>query len=320
MTKRSIFITGGSGFVGRHVAAALEARGHLVSAPDVRLDDIEGLTSQLSSRNWDFIFHFAAVSSFAFCEQNPDLAFETNVNGTRTICELASELTPAARLIFASTGQVYKISEGPLTEESPVEPRTVYAKTKLEAEKIVALSAERGLKSIILRIFNHTHHTQSPSFFLPGIFDQLKKAEDRQASLMVGNLEIERDLGAISDLQRAMASLVDSSNTLHQYELFNLCSGHARSLKTLVKRLSQKMGVDATLEIDPARFRPDEPKRLVGSYEKFSLATGWQPVSGTDDQFLDSFLGPVTPVESPRQTSENFGVIAPPSAQKKEAP
>jgi GDP-4-dehydro-6-deoxy-D-mannose reductase len=60
-------------------------------------------------------------------------------------------------------------------------------------------------------------------------------------------------------------------------EIYNICSGREVWIRDLLPTLFALAGVDAKLFQDPARMRPAEQKRLLGSYAKLNRCTDWNP-------------------------------------------
>jgi dTDP-4-dehydrorhamnose reductase len=122
--SRTVWITGTGGLIGNYL---------LRSAPQGwRVSGIarDGIAQGAPP---DLIIHCAALSKSAACEQNPELARESNVQLTQRLCELARDTA----LIFFSTDLVFDGTKGNYSEEDRVQPLTVYGRTKAEAERIV---------------------------------------------------------------------------------------------------------------------------------------------------------------------------------------
>ena len=132
-----VFLTGSTGFVGSHLL-------HLEN-PDV------------------FIHAAGAI----------DANFDFNVRGTAEAIERARAMG-AKRFIYLSTGGMYRPSDEPLTEESPVEPKSEYAKSKWEGEQLVLRS---GLRAQILRLFFPYGPGQRAQRFIPRLIDRIRRGE-----------------------------------------------------------------------------------------------------------------------------------------------
>lgn len=106
------------------------------------LTDATALREIIRSHRPAVIIHAAAVTSIQVAHENPDLTQRVNVDATRTLVELATEI--GARIAFTSTDLVFDGNSAPYRETDAVSPLSVYARSKVEAEKIV-LAYKRGV-------------------------------------------------------------------------------------------------------------------------------------------------------------------------------
>lgn len=99
------------------------------------------------------IIHCAALSRSPICEATPEVARLDNVEATRHLVELSQE----TRLLFLSTDLVFDGTKGSYREEDPVNPLSVYARTKVEAESVV----RNHPRHLIIRTSLNYGHTQA---------------------------------------------------------------------------------------------------------------------------------------------------------------
>jgi dTDP-4-dehydrorhamnose reductase len=129
------WITGAGGLIGsqivRAVPAGWAARG--LTRADFDLTDFTALRSVFQRERPQLVIHCAAMSKTGACEANPAAAQLNNVEVTRVLCELAAEIP----LIFFSTDLVFDGTRGHYAESDEPNPLNVYARTKLEAERVV---------------------------------------------------------------------------------------------------------------------------------------------------------------------------------------
>ena len=138
MNAGACWITGAGGLIGSHLA-----RSATKFAPDwqvlpltrERLDltDFSAVRRRYEEDRPRLVIHCAALSSTPACEVESNRAWKINFEATATLCELARD----TRLVFFSTDLVFDGKTGGYDESAPVNPLTVYAWTKMEAEKVV---------------------------------------------------------------------------------------------------------------------------------------------------------------------------------------
>jgi GDP-4-dehydro-6-deoxy-D-mannose reductase len=272
---KAVLVTGAQGFVGSRLLAAASG-----TAFEGDLLDFAALERALGARPWTAVVHLAAISHLPTCEKDPSLAYRVNLAGTALLLEAMRRHAPDARLIFPSSAQVYATASGVLDEESPVEPQNVYARTKWQAELLVR---DSGLRATVLRLFNHTHKTQSPDFFVPHLYRTLLKGA---REVPVGNVEISRDIGVVQDLVAAFTAVLSRGVE----GVFNVCTGAPKRLSKVAIELARRLGVDARFVVDPARVRTGEPALIAGSHQRLTEATGWTPDCPNEARLVERFL------------------------------
>ena len=297
---KQVLITGAQGFVGSHLLPALRSDGWAAEGPAFDILDYPSLLGHLKSRPWDFVIHLAGISHVPTCERDPATAVKVNVAGTALLIEAMSAARTPGRLVFASTAQVYAAPTGEeldrgvtIAETRAVHPQNLYAQTKWNAELLIRdASARKDLIATTLRFFNHTHRSQSTDFFLPHVYSLLKKAgPGSEVVVPVGNLDLYRYLGAVSDLVRAVMSVLSAAKAGRDLpDAMNVCTGTPKLLKSLAEGLAKRMGVRARFESDPARIRKDEARSIIGSHDRITQATGWKPRLITEEAVIEDFL------------------------------
>lgn len=148
-----VLVTGGAGYVGSVLVPSLLERGHKVRVLDNLTFGGNGLIRCCLDPNFEFIkgdvrdpeavrdaiwdadaiVHLAAIVGYPACKKSPQLAEEVNLGGTANLDKARSK---GQMVIFASTGSNYgHVEEGMCTEETPLNPLSLYGVTKTEAEK-----------------------------------------------------------------------------------------------------------------------------------------------------------------------------------------
>lgn len=282
-----VLVTGAEGFIGSRIVPRLREDGHEVATPPLNLFDWQSLVDAVREERWDVVVHLAAISHVPTCQADPEAAYRTNLGGTATLVEALRKHAPSARIVFASTAQVYagpsgdEVRDGVVFDEARrLVPQNVYARTKRAAEVVLD---ELAPAHTTLRLFNHTHKSQSPDFFLPHLYAALSRGE---REIPVGNLDLVRDVGSVADLVDAFSIAV----RMPLSGVFNVASGHGKHLRRVAETLAERLGVEARFVTDASRVRADEPVSIVGSHAKFSAATGWSPSCRTEHDLIDAFL------------------------------
>lgn len=133
-----LLITGGTGFLGRRAAEALQTRGFQVLAPshgELDITDAEAVRSWFRENRPEAVIHTAAVSDTGVCQQQPAWSETVNVDGCVHLANACREY--GAKLVLCSSDQVYSGSTltGPHREDEPVSPNNVYGNQKRLAEQ-----------------------------------------------------------------------------------------------------------------------------------------------------------------------------------------
>jgi GDP-4-dehydro-6-deoxy-D-mannose reductase len=290
-----VFVTGAEGFVGAHLCRALTAAGHLVivapgpgSDDGVDIRDEPRLAALLHDAEPEAVVHLAAVSSVGKSHRDPIGTLDVNVVGTTALLAATRRAAPDARLLIIGSGEVYggSAAQGPVTENAPVEPLSPYAASKAAAE-IVALQFHRsyGSNVVCVRSFSHVGRGQALDFAIPSFAAQLAAIRRAEAPpvLRTGDLSPVRDFLHVSDVVGAYELLLRKGAA---GSVYNVASGVGRSIRNLLDEMLELSGVNARVEVDPARLRPVEIPTLVGNPARLA-ALGWTPKRAVRDALRD---------------------------------
>lgn len=261
-------VTGASGFVGRHLTAALRESGWRVTtldrtAPADLVGDLRSLS--LRSVRADVVFHLAGFANPAASQGAEREAYQANVVATARLVREAR----AGRFVIASSCQVYRPSMRPQVEEGAVRPGNPYSATKLCSEA-VALASGRDV--VVLRPFNHTGPGQTAAYVCPNFARQIARAEaglGPRAVAAAGDLAAERDFFDVRDMARAYLLAASRGRSGGVY---NVATGRPVSIGGILRTL-------VSLARVPLRIQGRAGRRtvLTGDPSRFREATGWRP-------------------------------------------
>lgn len=218
MSDLRVLVTGGSGFIGRHVIDALTRAGMAVSVVDlveypdpevpITLGDLrDPEVCRKAASGVDAIVHLAALTSVLGSIERPVEFHQTNVEATANLLEAARDAGAGAFVFASSNAVVGDVGSTPITEDIPVRPLTPYGATKAASEMLIAgYAGAYGLRAPALRFSNvygeGMHHKDS---FIP----RLMKAAAQGGSVQIyGDGEQKRDLVYVGDLAEGVAKAV----------------------------------------------------------------------------------------------------------------
>lgn len=285
-------VTGATGFVGRYLTEALQEAGYETlacggprdaDALPIDLLEISSLRAALELGRPHVVFHLAAATFVPDSLAAPMATYLTNVRGTANLAqavrEYSSNTGARVRLLFTSSAEVYgrqPPESFPLRESVAPSPANPYAASKAAAEMLLLGEARSfGLDVVIARAFNHIGPGQSDRFAVANFAMQLAQiAAGAPPQLFVGNLDAKRDFLDVRDVVRAYVALArDGASS----EIYNVCSGAARSMRDVLRELIIAAHVPVEVRDDPARARPSDVPLSVGDPSKLHAATGWTP-------------------------------------------
>lgn len=279
--RRTVVVTGATGFVGRHALRAAAERGDRAVAWCSRLDaervrelrelgativerfditDPRALAEALERDAPTHVLHLAAVADPRVAQRDPDLARRVNVEATGG---LADALAPGTRLLLASSAAVYAPSEDDLTEEHALEPRSVYGATKRDAERRVAAAGH--LETVVARAFNHSGPGQTTAYALPSFAARLRACASDGATPTTGPLGAVRDYLHVDDVVAAYLHLLDAAPG---GTLVNVCSGRGLPMREAFEELARRiLGAERAAQVvqraveDPALASPNSSSK-----------------------------------------------------------
>jgi nucleoside-diphosphate-sugar epimerase len=265
--KNEILVTGATGFLGRHLVAALESRGLAVRQHSSRDGDIANCT--LPMEGVGHVFHLAAKSYVPESWQNPRAFYHTNVLGTVNVLEHCRQNRAALTLISSYVyGQPQRL---PIGEDHPVAAANPYSHTKILAEEAARFFEQSfGIPLLIVRPFNIYGPGQHPSFLIPSIVRQV--LDPSVEVVRVQDLRPKRDYLYVGDaVEFLMASLGAGVRGV-----FNTGSGRSASVAEVAQLVNDAAGLSKPV-VSSDEPRPGEVMDVVADTSRAAAELNWRP-------------------------------------------
>ena len=292
-------MTGAAGFVGRQLIARLalaypdaEIVGTDVQAPadgDGRcihaaldITDRQAVRELIARHRPALVFHLAAQSHVPTSFADPVLTWNVNLMGTLHLLEAVKAVRPDARFVFVGSAEAYGrefLKGGALKEDSGFSPMNPYAASKAAGDILVRQQAVDGLRTIVLRPFNHVGPGQRQDFVVSAFCSQIARIERglQEPVIQVGNLEARRDFLDVRDVLDAYVAVVGEGGDIPAGSVFNLASGRTVTIREVLDDLLRLSDVAIDVRVDPARLRPSDIPVAAGDAGAARAAFGWEP-------------------------------------------
>lgn len=261
MKTPKLLITGAKGFTGVYLSEAAQEAGFQTIALSANLNDMQALEREVLDIKPDFVAHLAGISFVA--SKDHEAFYRVHALGTSNLLQALSKLQSAPKkILLASSATVYGNSTNHLsTEDQALAPIDHYATSKVAMEEMAKTFFKR-LPIVIARPFNYTGPGQKGNFLIPKLVDHFAQ---KKPFIELGNLNIEREFNDVHMICDAYLKLLEFGNTS---EIYNVCSGQARSLQFVLDTLKKMTGHDIEIRVNPDFVRSSEVHRMVGSPEK----------------------------------------------------
>lgn len=290
-------VTGGCGFIGSHLAAALIARGDRVRilddlstgsranlAPGAELvvgDIADAATVREAMAGTDGCFHLAAVASVERGVREWLATHRVNLSGTIAVFD-AARAHGGLPVVYASSAAVYGEQERlPIDEDAPTRPLSAYGADKLGCELHARVAGHvHGVPTMGLRFFNVFGPRQDPRSPYSGVIsifcDRLVAGEP---PLIYGDGGQTRDFIAVADIVLGLLAAMRHAAT--DAPVLNLCTGRATSVLDLARTIAA-LCLPPGRELPPRHLPPrsGEIRHSVGSPERARKMLGLGETTG----------------------------------------
>ena len=284
MSKRTILVTGSSGFIGSHVVEEALKNGYLVKGLDLKENDnaaIEFVKGDIRDKSAvskameevDFVIHLAAVTSVVEFEKNPVECFDINVNGFMNVLWAAHE-HKVKKVLYASSAAVYTGEH--FSDSMPLDyskQHNPYSQSKIINEMHADyFFHSRGLNSIGLRFFNVFGEGENEKGQYASIATQFLKSKERGEPLIIyGDGLQARDFVYVNDAAKITLMLLEKGNS----RVYNVGTGKAISYKNIGEMINKDniKYVENPLKAYQYLTKADISKllKVIGDYKFVSL-------------------------------------------------
>ncbi|TCR03930.1 GDP-mannose 4,6-dehydratase [Neorhizobium sp. JUb45] len=300
--QHRILVTGASGFVGTWLTRTLRelpVNSGLELLPSGRGPDCEvnfdvtdkkAVTDVLRNFRPTAVVHLAAIAAPQEARKDPTQAWNVNFHGTTNLASAVLEEVPNCRFIFVGSsetyGQSFADADGDAVgEDRALKPMTVYGATKAAADIAIAQMFYDGLRCIRFRPFNHTGPGQAENYVVPAFASQIARIEAGIVPpvIEVGNLSAYRDFLDVRDVVRAYALAALGEGEDADGKVFNLASGHAVEVRTVLDILVRLSARDIDVVVAPDRMRPVDIPTARGDASAVFRSLKWSPQFQLED-------------------------------------
>ncbi|MBX3280502.1 MAG: NAD(P)-dependent oxidoreductase [Acidobacteria bacterium] len=287
-----IAVTGAGGFLGRHLAHALVARGAnplLLVHSSLERELPEGLRrvsldlteraavgSVLELERPQIIFHLAGTRGIGAGALTWSRCVELNVDSTVHLLE-ASQRAGVERVVIIGTADEYGNQPGPLREDLPLAPASPYAVSKTVATQIAqAMHARDGCPVVILRPFTVYGPGQPANMF---VSEAIGCAVHGEAFRMTEGRQ-RRDLIYVDDAIDAFIAAAEAPGV--EGQVINVGSGEAYALRDVARMVWRLSGTDAELMIGARAGAAAELHDTWADVTRAKELLGWSPRVGLE--------------------------------------
>jgi len=291
---KKVLVTGGAGYIGSVLTRQLLEKGYNVRVLDCLMFGGEPIIDLLNSpafefvkgdvRNEadvrkalegvDYVAHLAAIVGDPACAQQPELARDTNLEGSKLLYRIANEMN-VSRFVFASTCSNYGKMSDPdayVNEESELSPVSLYAETKVGVEQfLLSQSKDNACKPTCLRFSTVYGLSLRPRFDLT--VNEFTKELALGRELVIFGEQFWRPYCHVYDLARSVITVLEAPADVVSFEVFNVGD--------TAENYQKKMIVDEVMKLIPdAKIsyvsKNEDPRDYRVSFEKINTKLGFK--------------------------------------------
>lgn len=306
MTAQHVVITGGAGYIGSLLTSELLRANYRVTVLDTLLFGGESLVPFLNHPNFHFvkadvtepravkdslrdgwqrpnaIVHLAAIVGFPACQAvGKQVAWKYNVEATKMVFEQSADLG-VERFVFASTYSNYGLSKDgkPVTEESPLNPQSIYAETKIASEEYLLSQKDAVTAPISFRFA--TLYGISPRTRFDLIVNQFVLDAYTRRQLLIYQRGYSRSFVHVQDVVRGIILGLEAEEDKVRRQVFNLGTDDGNYTKDQIVNLVLKRIPETVVEYKDLTFGGDM-RDITVSFEKIKRVLKYETTLTVDD-------------------------------------
>ncbi len=299
--SQKILVTGGAGYIGSVLTRQLLEKGYQVRVLDRLMFGGEPIIDMFNYPNFEFIkgdvrnradvekavegmdavAHLASIVGDPACAVDPELTNSTNLEGTKLLYEVANE-KGVKKFVFASTCSNYGKMDDPnqyVTEESTLAPVSLYAETKVAAEKhLLSQSQANNCKPTCLRFSTVYGLSLRPRFDLT--VNEFTKELALGRELVIFGEQFWRPYCHVYDLARSVVTVVEADEEKVAFDVFNVGSTKENYQKKMLVDEVKKFIPDAKIKYVA---KDEDPRDYRVSSDKIKARLGFEPLFTVPD-------------------------------------
>ena len=263
---KSILVTGGAGYIGSVLTHKLVELGYDVRIIDSLIYGKDGISDLISKnsveliekdirdekilnevvRNIDCVIHLAAIVGDPLCKKIPVAAKQINEDATKKLVNI-SKKQGVKRFIFASTCSNYGSSLTMVDENSPIQPISLYSKTKVNSENFILNTKNSSFEPCILRFA--TAHGLSPRMRFDLLLQEFLRDAILDKKIRIYGSNFWRPLSHVDDISNACTTTIKSSKNLVSGEVYNVGNTSENYTKKMLAEIIQEFVSSTEIEI-----------------------------------------------------------------------
>ena len=306
MTDRHILITGGAGYIGSLLTSELLRQNYRVTLLDSLLFGGESILPFMSHPNFHFIksdvteprairdavkkdwgkpdaiVHLAGIVGFPACQAvGKQVAWKYNVEATKLVYGQAADLG-VERFVFASTYSNYGLSEDgkPVTEETPLNPQSLYAETKIASEEFLLAQKDSTCAPLLFRFA--TLYGISPRTRFDLIVNQFVLEAFTKRQLIIYQRGYSRSFVHIRDVVRGVIKGLEAEQSKIRGQVFNLGAENGNYSKNDIVGFVLRRMPETIVEYKDLTFGGDM-RDITVSFEKIKRVLNFETTLTVDD-------------------------------------